>query len=130
MYFNEPVVIRHPSRILLTSSASKSPNHPLWPTNLENEAIRRTRYFQKNTEVRMTLKDYCLDKHSAFISGERCKNSFFSFLSMMKSDEQSRYGLLIGNHSIVDFAKTPNSIETISLKFFMMFEDGPGRLQS
>ena len=76
----------------------------------------------------MTLRDYCLDNHLPLISGEACKMTFFSFLSLMKIDKQSKYGLLVGNYSIVDHAAIPNPITEISLRYFMLAEDGPSKL--
>lgn len=128
MYFDEPVVIRHASKLFLSSTAAKTPNHPLYPIASEADSIRRTQYLNSNTEVRIILKDYCLDKHTPFKSGETCKTTFFSYLSTMNSNRLVRHGMLIGNDSIVDFAKIPNSIEAVDLKFYMLFEDGPGMI--
>ncbi len=123
MYFDEPVTIMHPSRLYITSSTPKSQNYPLVSPSMETEAMKNIRYSSLSTEVRMILRDYCLVKT---VPGEACKSTFFSYISAMKTDEHSRYGLLVGNQSIVDYARVANGIDEITMKFYMLKEDGPG----
>lgn len=121
IYFDEPVVVSVVSQLSISSYNRNTPVYPL--TVLQNNALTLN-YSHYNTELTTYLPNYCVTPFKAALTS--CTKDFYSFIDNSIA-ETDKYGLMIAQSTIRDFAKIPNYAESIDIKFYMVAESESGK---